>query len=382
MTNRLVKVLVFLSGVLILIWQISGTFDTFIKNRTSFAIMQETEQSLVPPTIVFCSRNPKLGIPSDFLGNVSNKEKFNEEFFWINKTLNFVLGRSPTQGGPIAIQDMNRTQLLNLGKNNNEEGNPLLTVEELMNPILGLCYAIIPDKENFKLAIENFAVLIPNFGPNLKEATVFFTSEEDRYGLLFTDLGRLTPFKISLIPGTAVGVNLKKHVWKKLPTKGDCKQYTKDESFMKCMLKKQVECYQLENQACQCIPENNHKTQFELFQIPSWSACTNDTEYKCGYEKMLSCYYSKMVTEACPRSCEVEKYHGQKIYLNQYPAGLNMMIMKMKYSTMNVKVYEEYEVQDIYTFIGTVGGSLGLFIGFSYTGFVGDLLDYLTRIKI
>ena len=61
----------------------------------------------------------------------------------------------------------------------------------------------------------------------MKEATVFFTGEEDRYGLLFLDLGRLMPFKISLIPGTAVGVNLKKHVWKKLPSRGNCKQYTK-----------------------------------------------------------------------------------------------------------------------------------------------------------
>ena len=66
----------------------------------------------------------------------------------------------------------------------------------------------------------------------------------------------------------------------------------------------------------------------------------------------------------------------------KYPSNSNMMIMKMKYSTMNVEVYEEYEVQDIYTFIGTVGGSLGLFIGFSYTGFVGDLLDYFIRIKM
>ena len=88
------------------------------------------------------------------------------------------------------------------------------------------------------------------------------------------------------------------------------------------------------------------------------------------------------VTKVCPLSCEVEKYKGQKMYLNQYPTKPNMMVMKMKYSTMNVKVYEEYEVQDIYTFIGTVGGSLGLFIGFSYTGFVGDLLDYFIRIKM
>ena len=88
------------------------------------------------------------------------------------------------------------------------------------------------------------------------------------------------------------------------------------------------------------------------------------------------------VTKVSLLSCEVEKYKGQKMYLNQYPTNSKMMIMKMKYSTMNVKVYEEYEVQDIYSFIGTVGGSLGLFIGFSYTGFFGDLLDYFVKIKL
>ena len=56
------------------------------------------------------------------------------------------------------------------------------------------------------------------------------------------------------------------------------------------------------------------------------------------------------VTKVCPLSCEVEKYKGQKMYLNQYPTNSKTMIMKMKYSTMNVQIYEEYEVPDIYSF--------------------------------
>ena len=368
MANRLAKVVVFVSGVVLLLWQIKGTIEIFIKNRTSFSIMQEIEQNLVPPTIIFCSRISKSGHPSDFLVNVSNKDQFNKEFFWIQEKINFSLGRFPSQDqGPIKGKILEMQQL-KLGKNKDDKGNPLLRIEELINPILGLCYAFIPDQDNFKLALENFTVLMVTIKkPTMNEASVFFTSEEDRYGALFTDLGRLMPLKVSLIPGTAVAVNLKKRVFKKLPSKGNCKQYPKDKSFMKCMLEKQVECYGLGNQTCQCIPENNHKTQFQLFPIPSWNTCTNDTEYTCGFGKMMSCYYSKMVTKACPRSCENEKYKGQKMYLNQYPTMPNMMIMRMKYSTMNVQVYEEYEVQDIYTFIGTVGGSLGLFIGFSYT---------------
>ena len=53
-----------------------------------------------------------------------------------------------------------------------------------------------------------------------------------------------------------------------------------------------------------------------------------------------------------------------------------MIIMLTKFNTMDVTYYNEVPMQETYDFIGTVGGSLGLFIGFSYTGFVGQLLDH------
>ena len=43
---------------------------------------------------------------------------------------------------------------------------------------------------------------------------------------------------------------------------------------------------------------------------------------------------------------------------------------------MDIEFHDEFLVFDWPTFIGTAGGSLGLFIGFSYTGFMGLLLDY------
>ena len=55
------KVIIFLSGIAILIWQIRGTFETFIRDRTSFATRQDTFDSLVPPTIIFCARNLEAG---------------------------------------------------------------------------------------------------------------------------------------------------------------------------------------------------------------------------------------------------------------------------------------------------------------------------------
>ena len=55
------------------------------------------------------------------------------------------------------------------------------------------------------------------------------------------------------------------------------------------------------------------------------------------------------------------------------------MSIKAKFSTMDVDYQDEALVQEIYNFIGTVGGSLGLFIGFSYTGFVEKILDFFMK---
>ena len=249
-----IRALIFLSGISILIWQVHGTFDTFIRNRTSFAASQDTFDSLVPPTIIFCSRNLKAGDVDTWFANVSNKHQFNKEFYWLNDKLYLFMD--------IMRSSSEYNSTLNLGENLDEEGNLLFRVEELMNPFIGLCYAIIPGK-NIRLQIEDSIIFQAGFLPGLEKATVYFTSEEDRYGLLLSDLGRLMPFKVSLDAGVSVGVNLEKFVWHKLSSRGKCKPYSKGDSFMKCMLKHQIECFGAGNQTCKCIPENNHKTHLQ-----------------------------------------------------------------------------------------------------------------------
>ena len=382
----LVKVLIFLSGVSLLIWQIHGTIETFIKKRTSFANKQVAVESMDPPTIVFCSRNHrKVGQAKQYV-NISNENQFKKEFFWLNEKLNLTIFKFVATSIPdkLSIRPFSELSIifkknLGLGENKDEKGNLLVTIEELMNPIVGLCYAIIPG-EIFKLRIDEYITLVATYEQKQKKqkATMYFTSEKDRYGLLTYDLGRMIPFKISPDTGIAVGVNLKKRIWTKLESKGNCKQYTKDQSFMKCLLKNQVECFRLGNQTCKCIPENTHKTHFKLFPIPQ-NVCTNDEEYKCGFWKMLSCYFNKMVTKRCPLPCEKEVYQGQKMYFNRWAVDSNKMLIEMKYSTMNIHMHEEYEVQDTYSFIGTVGGSFGLFIGFSYTGCLENVWNYVLR---
>ena len=54
----------------------------------------------------------------------------------------------------------------------------------------------------------------------------------------------------------------------------------------------------------------------------------------------------------------------------------NEMYIRLTYTTTDTEIHDEVLIQDLSTFIGTVGGSLGLFIGFSYTGLIGKLLNY------
>ena len=49
----------------------------------------------------------------------------------------------------------------------------------------------------------------------------------------------------------------------------------------------------------------------------------------------------------------------------------------MEFGAMEVEIHDEVWILETYNFIGSIGGSLGLFIGFSYTGFLGQILDYL-----
>ena len=55
----------------------------------------------------------------------------------------------------------------------------------------------------------------------------------------------------------------------------------------------------------------------------------------------------------------------------------NVVMVRIGYKSMDVETHNEVLIQDVSNFIGTIGGSLGLFIGFSYTGFVGKIIDLL-----
>ena len=81
-----------LSGIAFLIWQIWYTFQGFIEGQTTFSVTKQTQEAMVPPALLFCtnSNNP-WGNEILTRGNISDKNWYNQQFYWLNESLNLTI---------------------------------------------------------------------------------------------------------------------------------------------------------------------------------------------------------------------------------------------------------------------------------------------------
>ena len=149
-----------------------------------------------------------------------------------------------------------------------------------------------------------------------------------------------------------------------------------------------------------CLPvslpvhKNVIKTSFEKLPF-----CKTLKELKCMKTKMEKFYKSISTSKICPSTCNVIEYKGNKMSFKiaQLHAfwlkiddhlGRPLVQTGQKQDTISITwsytftseftdVYEEYLVYDTTGIIGSVGGTLGLFVGFSFRDVIFYLIDYL-----
>ena len=156
---------------------------------------------------------------------------------------------------------------------------------------------------------------------------------------------------------------------------------------MDCMIESQIDCYlNKSNSDCRCIPAQS-KTQFDIKNI-TLKYCQTTNEFRCAYKRMHDCYFNKATTNKCLNPCTDYKYTviqmlgeiDEEIIENLKNETTNNIIdFMVAYRSVDEKVYQEYYIYDTFSFIGNIGGSLGLFIGFSYTDFFGKILDFVFK---
>ena len=159
-------------------------------------------------------------------------------------------------------------------------------------------------------------------------------------------------------------------------------QSSGNQSYMTCMIRTIVDCFEerakAPNSGCECIPNNTFKSYFEIHPSSlDWDECKTNSEYAACFRIMDECSYD--VVTKCQASCGKVEYRGHLFRENGMQSKDNEVRLWVSFNTMETEIKTEVELCDVATFIGTAGGSLGLFIGFSFTGFADQILDFFIR---
>ncbi len=106
--------------------------------------------------------------------------------------------------------------------------------------------------------------------------------------------------------------------------------------------------------------------------------CQTKPEATCMDKVFLQAYmhyyhqtpYGESTMDGCLKSCVQSKYTGsQKTLLDQELPPGSLAAIELDYIFGKMDVFDEVLLFDFSSFVGNVGGSLGLFIGFSYIQF-------------
>ena len=102
--------------------------------------------------------------------------------------------------------------------------------------------------------------------------------------------------------------------------------------------------------------------------------CKTLGEFNCMKLQVLK--LSALSSKQCPKYCIQREYSGKlldKIDLDDHPGYKKWRIQVSD----EIDVYEEYLVYDLFGCIGYVGGTVGLFIGFSILELIYLVIDYI-----
>ena len=103
--------------------------------------------------------------------------------------------------------------------------------------------------------------------------------------------------------------------------------------------------------------------------------CQTFEEAKCSLGLALPLYTNlKNDFKPCIRFDYVEKTRSEE----KRQTNFHIIHFKWKmHDLVQVVVHEEYLIYDFTNMVSSVGGSLGLFIGFSFIGFIQAIVDML-----
>ena len=190
---------------------------------------------------------------------------------------------------------------------------------------------------------------------------VKLSSEENSFGVTMSDWVDGKRISINKVQGfTWMELQPKKII--KMSSQSNCD----DTSFYECFHS------QLEEQKFEHCPK-------KCFSISTYGnatpICETVEEFACSHEITTKLKKQSKCLPVCIRTDYEMTYEYQEDV--DTPNAKRNITIAYAMASSKMKVDEEYLVQDFVGMLGSIGGTLGLFVGFSFTGGVSFILDQL-----
>ena len=266
---------------------------------------------------------------------------------------------------------------LDMGENYHEFTKEHVYLEGLHTIYFGICYKISASFND--TALQNVYTPIKiKANKELPVLNIYITSEENSYGITTSIWMDGEVMKIDLPPMMYRTIDIKvlKQVYLETGTH-PCGNNAFYECFGTIIAKSNFsECPKF------CLPisiltltGSISENDFPICNYGNWS----HEEYQCP-QKITETLLNNIISnqEQCTRSCSTYQYSGKTTYEKEKRYDNKTALLEYKFSSPSfMMVHEEYLVFDALGMISSVGGTLGLFIGFSFSNVLSMLMGQL-----
>ena len=110
--------------------------------------------------------------------------------------------------------------------------------------------------------------------------------------------------------------------------------------------------------------------------------CTTEEEFKCGYEVVRKIHKDNSSNRCLPKCTKIDmKQIGVSYNEDQESTSAKRNIFfDFSFQTGIMKVEEEFLIHDFVNMVSSIGGTLGMCIGFSFVGLSSFIMGHLENI--
>jgi hypothetical protein len=202
----------------------------------------------------------------------------------------------------------------------------------------------------------------------------YLSEESDHIGMVYGEWEGAKPLSFHASLGNYVTLNIEKAIWQQ-NSNDPCTNYPVGESLFTCRSKEMIpndnstKC----NNSCAVVNARNY---YKAAGKTIVDQCNTVDDHFCQLEELMIAF--DISKGKCQLPCSVSEFSGN-VQENRVPEGNHLLYFILGYRSNRVSIFEEYLLYDFPAIVGSVGGSLGLFIGFSFFDFGSLILDTIIR---